>query len=532
MSAIRCRGLTAWRKGEQVLKGVDLLVEPGEVCLLLGAPDSGRTRLVELILGLRRPASGSVEVLETTPGEVPLPVGYLPRQLTLYEHMSPAQNLKLVADTVGEKVRTRTMSASGEPDDSYLLGGRDSDDILKQVAIINPLLLRTMRFKPPEEKWRVQLAASCLTAPDRLLVLDAPDRTLDHTGLEILRERLGEVIREGKAALVTADDPLVLGDVATSYAILRDGIIADRGRLPAGDEKYRFLEALRETTGRAASSSSPGWGVQPPNAQQVTGVSSPSPGDAVRPVAGSPGLGRLVVGGVKANLTILWGHKLAPLVVGLVWFLAQLPAVALLPPVHQGRSGLEELLDILLCLACMSMATMGAFLGNQNGLRRPGACRFVRVGRRADWSVRIGSMVFLSALFAATFVGIGWGLKGITHATDVTGLQASIPLIFFSCLFWGLVGWCVAALTRSMIAAVPVLLAWLVLDGLIGDWRLPGVLMPLRSQRMLLSISFLPPHVMGSFPVLLISGTLLLWLAAVLLLAYRIRIDGFHPGRK
>ena len=171
MSAIRCRGLTAWHKEEQVLKGVDLLVEPGEVCLLLGAPDSGRTRLVELLLGLRRPASGSVEVLETTPGEVPLPVGYLPRELALYEHMSPAQNLKLVADTVGEKVKTRTMSASGEPDDSYLLGGRDSEDILKQVAIINPLLLRTMRFKPPEEKWRVQLAASCLTVPDRVLVL-------------------------------------------------------------------------------------------------------------------------------------------------------------------------------------------------------------------------------------------------------------------------------------------------------------------------------------------------------------------------
>ena len=37
---------------------------------------------------------------------------------------------------------------------------------------------------------------------------------------------------------------------------------------------------------------------------------------------------------------------------------------------------------------------------------------------------------------------------------------------------------------------------------------------------------------MGSFPVLLISGTLLLWLVAVLLLAYRTRIDGFHPGRK
>lgn len=233
-----------------MLKGVDLLVEPGEVCLLLGASGSGRTRLVELILGLRRPSSGSVEVLETTPGEVPLPVGYLPRQLALYEHMSPAQNLKLVADTAGEKVRTHSMSASGEPDDSYLLGGRDSDDILAQVAIINPLLLRTMRFKPPEEKWRVQLAASCLTVPDRLLVLDAPDRTLDYTGLEILRERLGEVRREGGAALVTADDPLVLGDIATSYAILHDGIIADRGRLPTGEGKRPLLEALRETTGK------------------------------------------------------------------------------------------------------------------------------------------------------------------------------------------------------------------------------------------------------------------------------------------
>ena len=42
-----------------------------------------------------------------------------------------------------------------------------------------------MRFKPPEEKWRVQLAASCLTVPDRVLVLDAPNRTLDYTGLDI-----------------------------------------------------------------------------------------------------------------------------------------------------------------------------------------------------------------------------------------------------------------------------------------------------------------------------------------------------------
>lgn len=65
--AIRTRGLCMSYGTNQVLRGIDLEIAPGEVVVLLGPNGAGKTTTVEILEGFRRPSSGSVAVLGADP---------------------------------------------------------------------------------------------------------------------------------------------------------------------------------------------------------------------------------------------------------------------------------------------------------------------------------------------------------------------------------------------------------------------------------------------------------------------------------
>jgi phospholipid/cholesterol/gamma-HCH transport system ATP-binding protein len=60
---IRVRGLVNRFGKEIVHDGVDLDVFPGEVLGVVGASGSGKSVLLRSVVGLNRPAAGSIEVL-------------------------------------------------------------------------------------------------------------------------------------------------------------------------------------------------------------------------------------------------------------------------------------------------------------------------------------------------------------------------------------------------------------------------------------------------------------------------------------
>lgn len=71
-----------------VLHSVNLKVERGSMCVLLGVPGSGKTSLIRSILGTVQPTSGSVRVYDQlvhfSPTFVPSAgIGYLPQDATL-----------------------------------------------------------------------------------------------------------------------------------------------------------------------------------------------------------------------------------------------------------------------------------------------------------------------------------------------------------------------------------------------------------------------------------------------------------------
>ena len=65
--AIAARGLTkSFKAGTQkveVLRGIDLLIEPGEIALVMGPSGSGKSTLLAAVSGLLRPDEGTVTAL-------------------------------------------------------------------------------------------------------------------------------------------------------------------------------------------------------------------------------------------------------------------------------------------------------------------------------------------------------------------------------------------------------------------------------------------------------------------------------------
>ncbi len=85
------------REPVEILKGVDLSVEPNDVFGLLGPNGAGKTTTVKVVLGLMRPNSGSVEL--GVPGLEH--VGYLPENPYFYDYLSGREFLGFCARLFG-----------------------------------------------------------------------------------------------------------------------------------------------------------------------------------------------------------------------------------------------------------------------------------------------------------------------------------------------------------------------------------------------------------------------------------------------
>jgi molybdate transport system ATP-binding protein len=135
---------------------------------VFGPSGVGKTSLLELIAGLRRPSAGSVvmdnEVLSDVSVPLHLPprlrrIGYVPQDLALFPHLNVRANLLYGHRPVAEN-------------DSFTLPH------VAEVMEITALLDRNVTSLSGGEQQRVGFARAILSAP-RLLLLDEPMSSLD-----------------------------------------------------------------------------------------------------------------------------------------------------------------------------------------------------------------------------------------------------------------------------------------------------------------------------------------------------------------
>ena len=186
----------------EVLKGIDLLVERGEVVSIVGPSGAGKTTLLQILGTLSRPSSGEIEI----DGEAVHALS--DRQLSRFRNTKIGFVFQF-HHLLPEFTALENVCIPG------YIGGRDRREVEKRAAELLEMLGMEHRssHKPAElsggEQQRVALARALINSP-AVLLADEPSGNLDTKNREeihrlffTLRDTLGQTV-----VIVTHDGQL------------------------------------------------------------------------------------------------------------------------------------------------------------------------------------------------------------------------------------------------------------------------------------------------------------------------------------
>ncbi len=217
--AVAIRDLDHWYgRGStcrQVLQGVHLTIQPGEVVLLTGPSGCGKTTLLTLVGALRQVMGGSLQVLGqelngSSRGErqrLRRRIGMIFQGHNLLRCLSAEQNVQMGSDLLDD------------------LSYRSRRDVARQwlrAVGLGDHLNKLPHDLSGGQKQRVAIARA-LAARPRLLLADEPTAALDsRTGREVVDLIRGLARDQGISVLMVTHDPRIL-DIADRLVRMEDG---------------------------------------------------------------------------------------------------------------------------------------------------------------------------------------------------------------------------------------------------------------------------------------------------------------------
>ncbi len=199
------------------LKGVNLIINRGEIIAIHGPSGSGKSTLLKLIAGLLRPDRGDVivdgynismldeEGLAMIRNTV---VGYIPQDYGLVEDLNVYENIELPLLIAGmpRKVREERVS-----------------EIIEYMGLKN-MASKAVRFLSGGEKQRVAIARAMVNTPSVILA-DEPTANLDWDNSLRALEMLKKLNRDFKTTvIIVSHDPKVI-DYADRAVIMVSSVL-------------------------------------------------------------------------------------------------------------------------------------------------------------------------------------------------------------------------------------------------------------------------------------------------------------------
>lgn len=204
MDYIRLKDVYKTMKGTQVLKGVNLMVEQGNIVGIRGINGSGKTMVLRAIAGLIR-VDGSVEIggKKMEPGECPKDIGVLVEMPGFLPEFTGKKNLQLLG-----------MLQEGVTEE-------DIDEAMNAVGL-DPKDRRHYKKYSLGMKERLGIAQAILKKP-KLILLDEPTNGIDSDGIQMLEELLWRLKEEGSTIVVTSHDRDFLDAVTSQCYEMKEG---------------------------------------------------------------------------------------------------------------------------------------------------------------------------------------------------------------------------------------------------------------------------------------------------------------------
>ena len=210
------RGLHKSYGTHEVLRGVDLRVEPGQVLGLLGRNGAGKSTLITILCGLRRADSGTVSICGHSPAsaEAARSIGYAPQDLGIYPDLSVAQNLAAFGELHGLG-RREAASRAGE--------------VMDLLGLAEKRGQRASHLSGGQQR-RLHTGMAIMHRP-RLVFMDEPTVGADVEARSQILRAVRQLADDGAAVVYTSHYLAEFEELGSDIAILNEGHVVASGTL-------------------------------------------------------------------------------------------------------------------------------------------------------------------------------------------------------------------------------------------------------------------------------------------------------------
>ena len=222
--------------GDFKLRDINLKVNKGEYLVILGPTGAGKSVLIEYVVGIYNPGSGSIFVNDEN--IVPLPIeerniAYVPQDYALFPNLSVEKN-------IAYGLAARNMPS------------KETHNIVNQI--ITTLKIEYIRHRMPlhlsgGEKQRVALGRALATKPS-LVLMDEPLCALDENLRSNMARELRRLQQETNSTFIHISHNFEeASDVADRIAIMNEGRIVQTGTLQElmNNPKTEFVAQFLKT---------------------------------------------------------------------------------------------------------------------------------------------------------------------------------------------------------------------------------------------------------------------------------------------
>ena len=224
------RGLRKSFADQEVLKGVDIEVKPGEIFVIMGPSGSGKSVLLKHLIGLEEPDAGEILINGESIQSPEIAAKY---RMALVFQSGALLNSLTVGENVGLYLTEHRLKPSAEI--ARIVAEKLNDVGLKDTADKMPSELSGGMRK------RAAIARALVIEP-QLILYDEPTSELDPLSSVVIGEEILHLNRRihVTSLVVTHDRELAFG-VADRIAVINEGKIVVIG---TPDEVQRFNDPL------------------------------------------------------------------------------------------------------------------------------------------------------------------------------------------------------------------------------------------------------------------------------------------------
>lgn len=239
--------LTQIRKSfgrNEVLKGIDLTVEKGEVVAILGPSGSGKTTLLRCINYLEKPNDGQISIDDFTvncrrPDKKDIhtlrqKTAMVFQQYNLFRHKTALENvmegLVIVKKVPKEEARKK------------------SAELLEKVGLGNKLDAYPSELSGGQQQ-RVGIARALALNPE-VILFDEPTSALDPELVGEVLAVIRKIAKEGITMIIVTHEMGFAQDVASHVVFMDEGVIVEEGKpnhiftFPKEERTKQFLKRI------------------------------------------------------------------------------------------------------------------------------------------------------------------------------------------------------------------------------------------------------------------------------------------------